>query len=131
MSLNDKIIELAQNTMRPEDNPPPDGGGVPSENSNSSEEENSGTILMDATYAPADIRYPTDLNLVNEARKLTTLNSFTICATAAIKNATQNGFSQIKKSILDFPTKKYSKYPYSTIFVYIFNIDSIILFSRN
>ena len=71
MSLNDKIIELAQNTMRPEDNPPPDGGGVPSENSNSSEEENSGTILMDAAYAPADIRYPTDLNLVNEARKLT------------------------------------------------------------
>lgn len=57
--------------MRPEDDPPPDGGGVPPEHSNSSEEENSGTILMDATCAPADIRYPTDLNLVNEARELT------------------------------------------------------------
>ena len=71
MSLNDTIIDSAQNSMRPEDDPPPDGGGVPPENSNSSEEENSGTILMDATCAPADIRYPTDLNLVNEARELT------------------------------------------------------------
>ena len=71
MSLNDKIIESVQNSMRPEDDPPPDGGGVPPEHSNSSEEENSGTILMDATCAPADIRYPTDLNLVNEARELT------------------------------------------------------------
>ena len=33
--------------------------------------ENAGTILMDATCAPADIKYPTDLNLVNDARELT------------------------------------------------------------
>lgn len=69
MSLNDKIIESARKSSSPEEDPPPDGGGVPPENS--SEEENSGTILLDATCAPADIRYPTDLNLVNEARELT------------------------------------------------------------
>lgn len=71
MSLNDKIIESARKSSSPEEDPPPDGGGVPPENSNSSEEENFGTILMDATCAPADIKYPTDLNLVNEARELT------------------------------------------------------------
>ncbi|MGM0432733.1 MAG: IS5 family transposase [Spirochaetota bacterium] len=31
--------------------------------------ENKGKLLIDATCAPADIRYPTDLNLVNEARE--------------------------------------------------------------
>jgi IS5 family transposase len=30
---------------------------------------NKGTILMDATCAPADVAYPTDLNLLNEARE--------------------------------------------------------------
>ena len=71
MSLNDKIIELAKKSDSPEEDPPPDGGGVPPENASAGEAENSGTILMDATCAPADIKYPTDLNLVNEARELT------------------------------------------------------------
>jgi len=32
---------------------------------------NRGTLLLDATCAPADIPYPTDLNLVNDAREMT------------------------------------------------------------
>ena len=32
--------------------------------------ENHGKILLDATCAPADVRYPTDLSLLNEAREL-------------------------------------------------------------
>jgi hypothetical protein len=31
--------------------------------------KNKGTLLIDATCAPADIRYPTDLSLLNEARE--------------------------------------------------------------
>ncbi|QCT00993.1 transposase [Paenibacillus algicola] len=31
--------------------------------------QNQGTILVDATCAPADVAYPTDLNLLNEARE--------------------------------------------------------------
>ena len=31
--------------------------------------ENKGRLIIDATCAPADIRYPTDLSLLNEARK--------------------------------------------------------------
>lgn len=34
-------------------------------------EENKGKLLLDATCAPADIRYPTDLSLLNEAREKT------------------------------------------------------------
>ena len=30
---------------------------------------NHGKLIVDATCAPADISYPTDLNLLNEARK--------------------------------------------------------------
>ncbi len=35
------------------------------------EVENRGKLLIDATCTPADIRYPTDLNLLNEAREKT------------------------------------------------------------
>ena len=66
--FNGKIIELGRADRDPDDDPPPDDGGAAS--SKDGEEENSGTILMDATCAPADIKYPTDLNLVNDAREL-------------------------------------------------------------
>jgi hypothetical protein len=33
------------------------------------EQPNQGTVLVDATCAPADVAYPTDLNLLNEARE--------------------------------------------------------------
>lgn len=36
---------------------------------NSSENSNNGFLLLDATCAPSDIRYPTDLRLLNEARE--------------------------------------------------------------
>jgi len=48
----------------PEDKP---GSG---ENSKKEPPEgNKGTLILDATCAPADIKYPTDLNLLNEARE--------------------------------------------------------------
>lgn len=37
--------------------------------SNESEKKNKGTLIVDATCAPADIRFPTDLGLLNEARE--------------------------------------------------------------
>jgi len=42
----------------PGDDPPEGGGGG-----------NKGTMILDATVAPADIRYPTDLSLLNECRE--------------------------------------------------------------
>lgn len=32
--------------------------------------ENRGTLILDATYCPADIHYPTDVVLLNHAREL-------------------------------------------------------------
>ena len=66
--FNEKIIELGRADRDPDDDPPPDDDGAPS--SKEGDAENSGTIPMDATCAPADIKYPTDLNLVNDAREL-------------------------------------------------------------
>ena len=41
------------------------------EGSKEKESENRGRLILDATCAPADIRYPTDLGLLNQARKQT------------------------------------------------------------
>lgn len=68
--FNEKVIELARRPP-PEDDPPPEGGDKPAPDKKESEPTNAGTILMDATCVPADIKYPTDLNLVNDARDLT------------------------------------------------------------
>lgn len=68
--FNEKVIELARRPP-PEDDPSPDGGDKPAPDKKEPEPANAGTILMDATCAPADIKYPTDLNLVNDARELT------------------------------------------------------------
>ena len=37
---------------------------------------NKGQLILDATCAPADIRYPTDLGLLNDAREKTGNNRF-------------------------------------------------------
>jgi len=59
-----KINEELYRRSRPEKEAPPDdeppSGGVGS---------NSGKLILDATAAPADIRYPTDLSLLNECRE--------------------------------------------------------------
>ena len=69
--FNEKIIELAWKDSSPDDDPPPQSEGKPDSDKKESKLENAGTILMDATCAPAGIKYPTDLNLVNDARELT------------------------------------------------------------
>jgi len=51
-----KKQEDSNNPKGPDDKPPTGGG-------------NQGTLILDATCAPADIRYPTDGSLLNEARE--------------------------------------------------------------
>lgn len=51
-----RIIDEVDEENR-KDDPPSDGEG------------NRGTLMIDATCAPADIRYPTDLGLLNEGRE--------------------------------------------------------------
>jgi len=84
--LNEKIvlnkIKSKINKQKEGDKDKPDNTGKP-ENANKSvpadqekkTEEgavlNSGMLILDATCAPQDIKYPTDLNLLNEAREKT------------------------------------------------------------
>ncbi len=48
-------------------------GGEKTENTdtikNEAEEKNSGTLILDATWAPQNIEYPQDVNLLNECRE--------------------------------------------------------------
>ena len=60
-----ELICLEKKPKKPDDHDPDDkddpGGGTG--------KKNRGRLIIDATCAPADIRYPTDLSLLNEARE--------------------------------------------------------------
>jgi IS5 family transposase len=49
------------------DEPPSDGGDE--DNGSCGGERNAGTLILDATCAPQNIRYPQDISLLNEARE--------------------------------------------------------------
>jgi hypothetical protein len=53
------------------DNDPPTATQCTSSEQPTEENSNQGKLLIDATCAPADIRYPTDVSLLNEAREKT------------------------------------------------------------
>ena len=57
--INEMIIRdaKAKENKKDDDNDDPDGSG------------NSGTLIVDATCAPSNIRYPQDVSLLNEARE--------------------------------------------------------------
>jgi len=62
--LNLKIVNSKLKRAAPGDGSDPDGGG-----GSKPEPENEGLLLMDATCAPADMKYPTDLGVVNDTRE--------------------------------------------------------------
>lgn len=53
-----RINEEIYRRQHPSEDPPEDGG-------------NKGKLILDATVAPSDVRYPTDLSLLNECRENT------------------------------------------------------------
>lgn len=65
--MNLRIVKLSKGGQQKEESPsqkdnhPPGGNGL----------THKGELLMDATVSPQDIAYPTDLNLLNEARQIT------------------------------------------------------------
>ena len=78
--LNERIVQKQQKTSsqkRSKNDPPDNDGGTSSSGSSSSSTQpkngqsslNQGKLLVDATCAPSDITYPTDIGLLNEARK--------------------------------------------------------------
>ena len=65
--INDLIEERVR--LLGEEGSESSGDGDSDEDSDDDPGGNSGKLLMDATVAPADIKYPTDLSLLNEARE--------------------------------------------------------------
>lgn len=56
--MNERIISLSEESDQNQNDDSSEGG------------TNSGTVIMDATACPQDIAYPTDLNLLSEAREI-------------------------------------------------------------
>ncbi len=68
-AINETVCEQDN---KDDNEPPATGDNTNRENVNETPElENKGKLVMDATCVPADIRYPTDLSLLNEAREKT------------------------------------------------------------
>lgn len=67
------------------------GGGTPSSSgtgmpeNGSGEEEDQGTLILDATCAPVNIRYPQDISLLNEAREKLETMIYRFCKTYGLK----------------------------------------------
>ncbi len=68
--LNTINETICRKDKKDDDEPPATGGDTGLKNSGETL-ENKGKLIMDATCVPADIRYPTDLGLLNEAREKT------------------------------------------------------------
>ncbi len=66
MEVNEYL--LAHKDDDSNNNTPPSSGNLP-ENDANKEDTNKGTLTLDATCAPANIRYPQDISLLNEARE--------------------------------------------------------------
>jgi len=64
--INDYIIgrKVIENKKKPPDDLPPTGGSTGDESI-----PNKGTLILDATCVPSDIRFPTDVSLLNEGRE--------------------------------------------------------------
>ena len=62
--VNDRIIGRDDSDMDP-----PNGGGSGDVDTPESNAQNEGTLILDATCAPQNIRFPTDASLLNEARE--------------------------------------------------------------
>jgi len=80
--INDMIIQFIQGAERPpqeepslssqnnkDDEKQKEEGNTHAQQHNDESSPNKGTLLLDATCAPSDIQYPTDLRLLNESRE--------------------------------------------------------------
>jgi len=63
------LMKPQQEVDEKETSPMADLGPLPDQNSNTTEPKNKGRIILDATACPQDIAYPTDLDLLSDARK--------------------------------------------------------------
>jgi len=72
---SEKAMALLKQEIKKNDDDTPQtpgtGGSEEFETNASQDEKHEGTLIIDATCVPADIHYPTDVTLLNDARELT------------------------------------------------------------
>ena len=70
--LNDEVLNEINEMIivfNTPDDPTPGGENPPDDDAPAEGEENTGTLVLDATCAPQNIKYPQDVSLLNEARE--------------------------------------------------------------
>lgn len=67
--VNESIIKYESKKDDDNDNSPDGTSGGEVTKKKTEEVKNSGTLIIDATCTPADIQYPTDIRLLNDARE--------------------------------------------------------------
>ena len=78
---NEYILSNQNKKDDDDDLKPPTGGGVSDDEPSNSEADNEGTLILDATCAPVNIRYPQDVSLLNEAREKLETIIYRFCKT--------------------------------------------------
>jgi len=68
---NDTLLEINEAIIRNASELDKEPQDEVSDNSNDDQPSNKGKLIVDATCTPADVAYPTDLNLLNKAREKT------------------------------------------------------------
>lgn len=72
-AINERIVALKTKTETKKEIEPPDSDSHTNDSDNQASEPlevtHKGRVIMDATACPQDIAYPTDLNLLNDARE--------------------------------------------------------------
>lgn len=87
------------NTDNPEDNPP-------STNKTDSTIQNKGKLQLDATVADADIKYPTDLDLLNDSREKSEELIDFLCRELELKKKPRTYRQKARKEFLNVSKKK-------------------------
>ena len=68
MEVNEYLIEKQQSKDDDTHNNPPAGAETLSENTNWVDSPNNGTLMLDATCSPSNIKFPQDFELLSIAR---------------------------------------------------------------
>ena len=82
MEVNEYL--LAHKDDDKDDHPPPSGGKT-NDDGTAKEDTHKGTLTLDATCAPANIRYPQDISLLNEAREKLETMIYRFCKCYGLK----------------------------------------------
>lgn len=109
MEVNECLLESAKQEKDDDDAPKP-GSGSSSDNEKSVEEvTTSGTLILDATCAPSNIRYPQDFSLLNEAREKLEKMIDRFCADYSLPKPRMYRIEARKNYLALAKTKKRSK----------------------